>query len=181
MPIPDWAQSGPPLIAFLFVVVFSRAQGTYWLGRSVPAGLIRSGKRTGPLGKMAAWFQGPTPKKGAALLEQKGILLIPLCFLTVGLQTAILAGAGLTQMRWKRFTLAAIPGCVAWAFLYGLGMLAVWKAAVSTIAGSPWAWVALGAAVAIFFLIRQIRKVSSSKFEVEAAPEITPTSSSNAN
>lgn len=169
MPVPNWAQSGPLLIGFLFVVVFCRAQGTYWAARAIPAGLIRSQssnpKRKGLFGRIAAWFEGPTPRKGAALLERWGIIIIPLCFLTVGLQTAVLAGAGLSQMRWSRFTIAMLPGCIAWAFLYGLGMLAVWMAAVTTIARSPWALLAIAGALAIICLVYVIKKASSKRFD----------------
>ena len=59
------------------------------------------------------------------------------------MQTAVNAGAGLVRMRWTTYTIAMIPGCVAWAILYGLGMLAVFAAAVRAIAGSPWGWAGL--------------------------------------
>lgn len=158
MPVPSWAQEGPLLIGFLFCVVFFRAQGTYWLGRLIPAGLVRTSKTSGPIYKVAEWFRGPTPRRGAALLEHWGIIIIPLCFLTVGLQTTILAGSGLVRMKWQKFTLAMLPGCVAWAFLYGLGMLAVWTAAVKAIAGNPWSWLAVAAVVGAFFLFGRWKK-----------------------
>ena len=56
------------------------------------------------------------------------LIIIPLCFLTVGIQTAVNAGSGVVRLRWRTYTLAMIPGCVAWALMYGLGMLAVWHA-----------------------------------------------------
>lgn len=158
MPIPSWADSGPLLIGFLFVVVFCRAQATYWLGRAIPAGLLRSRRESGIIFRLTTWFDGPTPRRGAALLERWGLIVIPLCFLTVGLQTAILAGSGLVRLRWRRFTLAMLPGAVAWAFLYGLGMLAVWTAAVGAVAGSPWAWAALAAILCAFYLFTRVKR-----------------------
>ena len=77
------------------------------------------------------------------MLDKWGIIAIPLCFLTVGIQTAVNAGAGLVRMRWSTYTFAMIPGCVLWALLYGLGMLAVFAAAIRAIAGSPWGWAGL--------------------------------------
>ena len=53
------------------------------------------------------------------------------------------AGAGLVRMRWSTYTFAMIPGCVLWALLYGLGMLAVFAAAIRAVAGSPWGWAGL--------------------------------------
>lgn len=61
----------------------------------------------------------------------------------MGVQTAVNASAGLVRMRWTTYTIAMIPGCVLWAILYGLGMLAVFAAAVRAIAGSPWGWAGL--------------------------------------
>ena len=135
--VPEFAREGIFLFVFLFGVVFFRAQSTYWLARGVASG------RTGFLGAMARWFDGPVPRKGAALLDKWGIIAIPLCFLTVGIQTAVNAGAGLVRMRWSTYTIAMIPGCVLWALLYGLGMLAVFAAAIRAIAGSPWGWAGL--------------------------------------
>lgn len=163
MPVPSWAQSGAPLIIFLFFVVSFRAQGTYWLGRAVPAGLVKAQDKKGVLGAVSRWLHGPTPRKGAAILERWGIVVIPLCFLTVGLQTAVLAGSGLVQMRWRRFTLAMLPGAIAWAFLYGLGMLAVWVAAIQTVTGSPWAIAAIASVALIGAIIYVVKRASSRK------------------
>ncbi len=160
MPAPSWAQSGIPLVIFLFFVVFFRAQATYWLARGVPALVTSASGRFNHLQGLANWANGPIPRKGASILERWGIIVIPLAFLTVGLQTAILGGAGLVRMNWAKFTAAMIPGCIAWAFLYGFGMLAVWTAAVKAAAGNPWAWVALAiiaAALAALVVFRRRR------------------------
>ncbi len=170
MTVPSWIESGPLLIGFLFVVVFCRAQGTYWLARTVPEVAARRGNG----GRFARWFNGPTPRKGAALLERWGLLIIPLCFLTVGVQTAVLAGAGLVRMDWRRFTLAMLPGAIAWALLYGLGLLAVWTAAVTALAGNPWAYVALVALVFVFVGLKKFKAKQSHKF-TESAPKTAKT------
>lgn len=141
--VPPFAREGIWLFVFLFFVVLSRAQMTYWLGRGAASGALRATGRGGPVGAIARWFNGPIPRKGAALLDRWGLIIIPLCFLTVGVQTAVNAGAGLVRMRWTTYTIAMIPGCVAWSILYGLGMLAVFAAAVRAIAGSPWGWAGL--------------------------------------
>ena len=46
-------------------------------------------------------------------------------------------------MRWSTYTFAMIPGCILWSLLYGLGMLAVFAAAIRAAAGSPWGWAGL--------------------------------------
>ena len=150
--VPAFAREGIFLFVFLFGVAFFRAQSTYWLARGVASGAMRASGRTGFLGAVARWFDGPVPRKGAAMLDKWGIIAIPLCFLTVGIQTAINAGAGLVRMRWSTYTIAMIPGCVLWALLYGLGMLAVFTAAVRAIAGSPWGWAGLALIVALIAL-----------------------------
>ncbi|MDC4232737.1 hypothetical protein M3T53_03270 [Actinomyces sp. B33] len=147
--IPDWASSGAPLIIFLFFVVLLRAQGTYWLGRLAARGALAGADKSGVLGRLASWFTGPTPRRGAALLEKWGLVVIPLCFLTVGVQTAVNAGAGVVRMRWRTYTLCMLPGCVLWALMYGLGLLAVWTAAITAVAGSPWGWAGMALVVAL--------------------------------
>ncbi|MBV7363917.1 VTT domain-containing protein [Actinomycetaceae bacterium TAE3-ERU4] len=123
------------LILALTIIVFFRAQGTYWIGRFIAAGAVKN--FTSPLMQsVKRWFEGPTPRKGAKILERWGIIVIPLCFLTVGVQTAINAGAGIVKMDWKKYTLAMIPGCIIWGILYAAGLLAIWKALFLTLTGS---------------------------------------------
>lgn len=157
--IPQWAASGPPFFVFLFFVVLLRAQGTYWIGRATARGALRAREHEGFLGAIARWFDGPAPRRGAALLERWGVLIIPLCFLTVGVQTAVNAGAGIVGMKWRTYTLAMLPGCVAWAVLYGLGMLAIWMAVIAAIAGSTAGRLAIGllVLVALVLVVRRRR------------------------
>lgn len=156
--IPEWASSGPALFAFLLFVVFCRAQGTYWLGRAAAAGVLAAENTGGIRGALAAWFDGPVPRRGARMLEKWGIVIIPLCFLTVGVQTAVNAGAGLVRMKWRTYTLAMIPGCIVWATLYSLGLLALWLAAIGTIAGNPIAWLALAGLLVVAVLTYYLRR-----------------------
>ncbi len=158
-----WTESVPVLIGALFVIVFLRAQGTYWLARSVPAIVERRAASGQKEGRFVRWFLGPTPRKGAAILEKWGIIVIPFCFLTVGVQTTVLAGAGLVRMSWKKFTLAMIPGAIAWAFLYGLGLLAVWTAAVTAAAGNPWSYAVVAAAIAFFYGLKKLKQKQSAR------------------
>jgi len=180
VPTPDWASSGPPLFLFLFCVVFPRAQGTYWLGRAAAAGALHGQGRQNLWGRLARWFAGPVPRRGAALLDRWGLLIIPLCFLTVGVQTAVNAGSGVVRLRWRTYTLCMIPGCIAWAIMYGAGMLAVWAAVLGAIAGSPWAWGILAALVAgVVVVVRRRRRRAPQVIEAQAADASTSLPSSN--
>ena len=147
--VPAFAREGIWLFVFLFVVVLLRAQATYWLARGAASGAVRATGHQGFLGAMARWFDGPIPRKGATMLDKWGLIVIPLCFLTVGIQTAVNAGAGLVRMRWSTYTIAMIPGCALWALLYGLGTLAVFAAAIRAVAGSPWGWAGLALILAL--------------------------------
>lgn len=161
--MPSFAQEGIPLFLFLLVVVFFRAQGTYWLGRALTHGVIKAQDREGFMGRVARWFNGPVPRKGAALLDRWGLIIIPLCFLTVGVQTAVNAGAGVVRLKWRTYTMAMIPGCIAWALIYSFGLLAVWMSIAKAVTGSIWGWVGLAliTAVILFGLWHRARHRSA--------------------
>lgn len=161
--IPSWADHGLALFIALFVIVFCRAQGTYWLGRLAARGALAGAGKDGVRGSIAHWFNGPTPKRGAKLLDKWGLIIIPLCFLTVGIQTAVNAGAGLVSMKWRTYTLAMIPGCIAWAILYGMGMLAIWMALLGAVAGSWWGRTGVLAVAAVAIGVIAWRKRTSSE------------------
>jgi membrane protein DedA with SNARE-associated domain len=118
--VPSWASSHGwwAAFVFLFFVVFFRAQGTYWLGRGVASGALKT--------RLRAKFEGPTMTRAHAFLEKWGPVGVPVSFLTIGFQTAVQAAAGLGRMRAAVYTLAMIPGCIAWAAIYtALGATAV--------------------------------------------------------
>jgi membrane protein DedA with SNARE-associated domain len=75
-------------------------------------------------------------------LERWGWPLIPVSFLTVGFQTAVNLSAGLVGWRWFRYTLAAVPGWMAWGAVYAAGGLAVFAGVAAIAAASPWLAVA---------------------------------------
>ena len=119
--VPAFAREGIWLFVFLFFVVLFRAQATYWLARGAASGAVLATGRQGFLGAMARWFDGPVPRKGAAMLDKWGIIVIPLCFLTVGIGTlavfaaAIRAVAG-SPWGWAGLALiiALIVAKIAW-------------------------------------------------------------------
>ena len=105
----NWVASLPLWLAttFLFVVVFFRAQCTFWLGKLSYHGILKTkwGKKLEKNSETSA---------GILAIQKMGWPIIPLSFLTVGFQTAVQFGAGLTNWSWYKYTLAAIPGYLAW-------------------------------------------------------------------
>ena len=162
--MPGWVQDGPfgVLYGFLLVVVFLRAQGTYWVGRAVAAGVLRT--------RWSHHFTGPRVTRAIGSIERWGWPIIPLSFLTIGFQSAVNAGAGVIRMRWVRYTLAMIPGCLIWALVYSLGGLAAFRGAVALAAHSPWALAAAGIllAIAVTAVVLRVRRRRGEREAVEA-------------
>lgn len=141
------------LVVALFVVVWCRAQATYWLARGAVAGASRS--------RWGRWLESAAVRRGSAVLDRWGLPVVTLSFLTVGLQTVMNAAAGLARVPWWRYTVAMLPGCVAWAFVYATIGIALFWTVVAALAGSTWGIVALVAivvgAVAVVWVVRRAR------------------------
>lgn len=102
----------------------------------------------------------PAARHGLALVHRWGPLAVTAAYLTVGVQTAVFVGSGLLRMPYLRFTLASIPGSIAWALIWGtVGLGVVWGA-VRLAATSPWGFaaaVAVVAGVVVAVLLRRAR------------------------
>jgi len=150
----SWILGQPFWIAAiaLTAVAAVRSQSTYWVGRAVRAGLLR--------GKWAQRLQSDRINNAIARLERWGWPLIPLSFFTVGFQTAVNLAAGLIGWRWLKYTLAAIPGWIAWGIVYATGGLAIFAGLWALVTRSPWLAGAVVAAVAVaIWLVVWRRKV----------------------
>lgn len=117
-------------IGLLFVIVFCRAQATYWIGRAARRGADAS--------RLGARLAEPKANHAIQLIDRWGLPIIPLSFLTVGIQTAVNGTAGLLRIGWPRYTLAMLPGCLAWAVIYATVGFAVVQAWLGAAARSPW-------------------------------------------
>ena len=126
----NWVASLPLWLAttFLFVVVFFRAQCTFWLGKLSYHGILKT--------------------KWGKKLEK------------VGFQTAVQFGAGLTNWSWYKYTLAAIPGYLAWGFIYASGGLSLFRSLVQGSIGLLILFIIIILAVVIAanLILRYIRK-----------------------
>lgn len=130
--------------AFLWVVVMCRANGTYWIGRGIAAGTGRT--------RWAKLLDSPTYGLAQRLAARWGIIVVPLSFLTVGLQSFVQLSAGVSQMPLRRYLPAVSIGCVIWAALYSTVGLAVFYTWVR--AGGLWALGGLALLLAIIAFVR---------------------------
>ena len=123
-----WSQFLPAFAA-LFVIVMLRANATYWIGRGAAAGTRRW--RSGEAEPSAAW------QRARDLVNRWGPIAVVFCFLTVGIQTAVNATAGVTRMPLRRYLPAVTLGSIIWATVYASVGLAAARAWLATAARSP--------------------------------------------
>lgn len=116
-------------VSALFVIVMLRANATYWAGRGIAAG----GRRT----RLERQLDSPAMRRAEAIIARWGAPAVSLCFLTVGIQTAVNATAGVGRMPLRRYLPAVMVGSVLWAVLYATVGLAVLNAWLAAAAGSP--------------------------------------------
>lgn len=139
--MPDWLEGRSFAVAFaiLFLIVLLRAQATYWAGRGAAAGARHT--------RLRRRLDGARATRTVAALNRWGLPVVTVSFLTIGFQTLVNAMAGFTRMRWGRYTVAMVPGCVAWAAIYatvGFAAITGWM----NLQGA-WKWVSLGAIVGL--------------------------------
>lgn len=107
-----------PTYLFLFLVVMLRANATYWVARGISVGARRWGRSRGHRGER--WH------KAQELVRRWGAGAVVVCFLTVGIQTAVNATAGAVRMPLRRYLPAVALGGALWALVYAtVGLAAV--------------------------------------------------------
>lgn len=103
--MPDWPVL--PLYAFLVVVATGRGGGTYAVGR-----LARGAAEQ-------RWpMDAPRVRRGEDVVRRFGAPAVTLCFLTVGVQTAVNLAAGTLRMPLRRYLPALLAGALLWAGIY---------------------------------------------------------------
>ena len=167
---------------FMYILGTLRGQGTYWIGRGASSAATHVGSDSeseSAWSKIKAWLNSDKTKTGRTLVHKVGVVAVPLSYLTVGLQTAVLAGAGLVRIQWWKFSLAQIPGAMAWATIYSGVGLAGWSAILALFTGDglvpALVLVVLFAAVivAIVFITKEVRKHSAAKNKASATVDTT--------
>jgi len=128
-------------IVALFGLAMMRSNATYWLGRGVAAGARHTA--------LEKHLDSAVMRRAERLMDKYGPFAVTLCFLTVGLQTAVIASAGIARMHLGRFLPAVIAGSVIWAIVYatvGLAAVAAW---IGLVLASPAAAVVIALLLAI--------------------------------
>lgn len=157
----------PLAVGTLFVIVFLRANATYWLGRAAQAGARRT--------RMARLLRTSGYRRAEQMVARWGTPVVTASFLTVGLQTMINAAAGVTRMPLRRYVPAMALGGVFWAFLYatvGFITIEAWTIFYRAQPVVAVALAALAVAALVFFVVRALRR---SVIVADADPQDAPT------
>lgn len=133
-----WLMDGAPYaITFVFFccLAFARGNATYWMGRGIAKGVEHT--------RFERHLHGPVYLRAQRFIARWGMLAVPLSFLTVGIQSAVNASAGVSRMPVRRYLPAVAVGAIAWALLYttiGMAVFYAWLAL-------DWPWLVGGALV----------------------------------
>lgn len=134
---------------FFFCGAMIRANTTYWIGRGVAKGVEHT--------RFQRHLEGPVYQRAQRFIVRWGVLAVPLSFLTVGVQSAVNASAGISRMPLRRYLPAVVVGCLLWALVYttvGMAVVYAWLAL-------EWQWLVLGAvviAITVFVILRGRRR-----------------------
>lgn len=142
----DWLSDAPFgwVFAFLFLLSMARANTTYWVGRGIAAGVEHT--------RFQHVLTGPIYRRAERFIQRWGIFAVPLSFLTVGIQTAVNASAGVARMPLARYLPAVVAGCLIWATIYstvGMAVIYAWLAL-------GWQWIAAGALAVVVLALAWI-------------------------
>ena len=94
--------------AFLFAVAFCRGGATYAIARGL----------RGLAGRRTELVERPSVRRAETVVGRYGAPAVTLCFLTIGVQTAINAAAGSLRMPLIRYLPALVLGAGLWATVY---------------------------------------------------------------
>lgn len=127
---PVWAA-----FAALFGIALLRGGAIYGIGRGLRAADARRSRR--------GLLSGPAVGRAENLVRRYGAPVVALSFLTVGVQSAINAAAGMLRMPLSRYLPALAVGAVLWSAIYTtIGMAVVY----AVVGSAPVGWTALAVA-----------------------------------
>ena len=109
----EWINSLPIEVALLFmwIVGIVRTSLVYWVAALAAKGRAR-------LHRIREAMERPLYRKARAFINRWGVIAVPLCFLTVGFQTAVIVTTGFTRMPLRRWIPAMLVGTLMWAGIY---------------------------------------------------------------
>lgn len=176
--MPDFLSSLPFAVALTALSIggWLRGQLMYWIGRIPTEQALRRTNPTGRMARVHAWLAGGGADAGIEAIRRWGLLVVPVCYLTVGFQSMVQTGAGVLRITWWKYSLAQVPGAIAWGAIYATIGFAVWEAALAAAAGSPVGIavivVLVGAAVAGALLLRRRRRARALAEQVPAQVQV---------
>lgn len=124
-----------------FLGAFIRGNLTYWLGRGLRHGTANT--------RMGRGLESPALARAARIIERVGAPAVSLSFLTVGVQTAVNASAGVLRMPLRWYLPAVTVGALLWSAVYTTIGMAVFQAWVGGVPGHWWVVLALVVLLAV--------------------------------
>ena len=144
-------------LAFMWVVGIVRTSIVYALGALAAEGGAR-------LDRIRKAMQSPLYRKARRLINRWGVIAVPLCFLTVGLQTAVIITTGFTKMPLRRWVPAMLVGTFMWACIY----TTIGFAILAALGLEPWMFpLALAIVITVLVIVTQLRERRINREAVE--------------
>ena len=144
-------------LAFIWVVGIVRTSIVYALGALAAEGGAR-------LDRIRKAMDSPLYRKARRLINRWGVIAVPLCFLTVGLQTAVIITTGFTKMPLRRWVPAMLVGTFMWACIY----TTIGFAILAALGLEPWMFpLALAIVITVLVIVTQLRERRINREAVE--------------
>lgn len=159
----DWFDALPieVALAFMWVVGIVRTSIVYALGALAAEGGAR-------LDRIRKAMDSPLYRKARRLINRWGVIAVPLCFLTVGLQTAVIITTGFTKMPLRRWVPAMLVGTFMWACIY----TTIGFAILAALGLEPWMFpLALAIVITVLVIVTQLRERRINRETVENAAD----------
>ena len=159
----DWFDALPieVALAFMWVVGIVRTSIVYAFGALAAEGGAR-------LDRIRKAMDSPLYRKARRLINRWGVIAVPLCFLTVGLQTAVIITTGFTKMPLRRWVPAMLVGTFMWACIYTTSGFAI----LAALGLEPWMFpLALAIVITAMVVVAQLRERRINRGTVENTPE----------
>ena len=113
-------------------------------------------------------MDSPLYRKARAFINRWGVIAVPLCFLTVGLQTAVIITTGFTKMPLRRWVPAMLLGTFIWACIY----TTIGFAILAALGLEPWMFpLALAIVITVLVVAAQLRERCINRETVEDTAE----------
>ncbi|WP_345470891.1 VTT domain-containing protein [Glutamicibacter ectropisis] len=135
---------------FFFFGAFIRGNATYWVGRGIAKGVEHT--------RFQKHLHGPVYRKAQRFIGRWGVFAVPLSFLTLGIQSAVNASAGVSRMPLRRYLPAVAFGALLWSAIYTTVGMAVFYAWLAL----DWPWL-VGGLILIGLVVFVVLRMRSRK------------------